>query len=60
MLSFVQINSREFFAVQILFTLEHEPDQWEIINPKETKNGEQRQPRCFTHRFFSFSDKSLI
>ena len=60
MLSFVQINSREIFAVHILFTLEHEPDQWEIINPKKTKKGGQRQPRCFTHRFFSFGDKSLI
>ena len=42
MLPFVQISSREFFAVQILFTLEYKSDERKRPNPKNTKNGGQR------------------
>ena len=40
MLPFVQICSRAFFAVQILFTLENNSDQRKRPNPKNTKNGQ--------------------
>ena len=42
MLPFVQISSRAFFAVKILFTLEYKSDQRKRPNPKNTKNGGQR------------------